>query len=73
MVRMENQMLTVTIRAGRAIRDARLESPSMDGLIVLKLDVGMTLATGGGDIHRIDAGFGIRCPLQVMNAVAVGA
>ena len=41
--------------------------------IILELDVGVTLAAGGGHVHGVDAGIGIALPLQVVDAVAIRA
>ena len=69
----ENQVLPVTVGAGWAIGDASLKGPPVNGPIILKLNVRMTLAAGGGHVDGVDAGIGVGSPLQVMDAMAIGA
>ena len=67
----EDEVFPVTVGARRTIRDAGLEGSAMNGPVILKLDVRVTLAAGGGHIDGADAGVRIGGSLQVVYTVAI--
>ena len=69
----DDQVFSMAVGAGGAVRDTHLQGPAVDGPIVLELNVWMALAAGGGDVQGIDTGFGVCGAFKGMNAMAIGA
>jgi hypothetical protein len=69
----KDEVLPVAIRARGAVTDAGLEGTTVDGSVVLELDVRVALAAGSRHVDGVDPGLGIRRTLYPVNPVAVRA
>jgi hypothetical protein len=50
----DDQVLSVAICARWAVRDPGLKGSTVDGLVVLELNIRMTLPASGGDVDGVD-------------------